>query len=114
MSGLKNHLIAEIQKLSAHLQNEIENARRFTNEVDVRKVDKKELLEFRQAIQNGLGSKPELTEIQSVLNKFTSEQTQKAFELRQELFKKITEIQGLVSVSVGNKVSVEDFNEAIS
>jgi len=48
----------------------------------VRKVDKKELLEFRQAIQNGLGSKPELTEIQSVLNKFTSEQTQKAFELR--------------------------------
>lgn len=34
--------------------------------------------------------------------------------MRQELFKKLTEMQSLVSAGVGSKVSIEEFNEALS
>ena len=52
--------------------------------------------------------------MQQTLNKHASESQQRAFELRQELFKKVSEIQSLVSAGVGTKVSIEEFNEALS
>jgi hypothetical protein len=48
------------------------------------------------------------------LNRYNSEQTQKAFDLRQELFKKITEMHSIIHVGVGNKVGIEEFQEALS
>ena len=41
-------------------------------------------------------SKVDLKEMQSIINNINSDYTQKNFELRQDLFKKITEIQSKI------------------
>ncbi len=58
--------------------------------------------------------KAEKTEIQQAVAQMMSEQTQKGFDLRQEVFKKITDIQGLVSGSISKKVGYEEFTESLS
>ena len=63
---------------------------------------------------DGLDAKVNVSELQQTLNKYAGESQQKAFELRQELFKKVSEIQSLVSAGVGTKVSIEEFNEGMS
>lgn len=114
LSGLRNQTLNELQKLGAHVQGDIEATRKLYAELEVKKSDKRDILELRQALQAGLDHKADLSDIQNVINKFTSDQTSKAFELRQELFKKLTEMQGLITAGVGNKVSLEEFNEALS
>lgn len=54
----------------------------MTADVEIKKADKRDIVELRQIISNGLDSKPDLQEIQSSLNKFTNDQTQKAYDLR--------------------------------
>ena len=50
--------------------------------------------DFRQRMSASVELKAERVDIQQAIAAVNSEQTQKGFELRQELFKKITEIQG--------------------
>ncbi len=102
-------MLGEIQKNASHTQGELETIRKMYGETEIRKGDKRELMELKQLIVQGLESKPDVAEVQAIINKFSSEQTSKSFDLKQELFKKVTEIQSLVSSGVGNKVSMEEF-----
>ena len=50
--------------------------------------------DFKQRLSASVELKAERVDIQQAIAAVNSEQTQKGFELRQELFKKITDIQG--------------------
>lgn len=50
--------------------------------------------DFKQRMSASVELKAERVDIQQAIAAVNSEQTQKGFELRQELFKKITDIQG--------------------
>ena len=82
--------------------------------MEIKKGDKREFIELKSFIVQGLDTKVDINEMQQTLNKHIGEQQQKAFELRQEVVKKVNEIQSLVSAGVGTKVSIEEFNEALS
>jgi hypothetical protein len=96
------------------VQAEVEAARKAVGEVEARKADRREVMELRQTVQNGLEAKAEVQEVQALVNRYQGEQTQRAFELRQELFKKVSEVQSLVGAGVGGKVGIEEFNEAMA
>ena len=49
-------------------------------------------MELKQLIVQGLEAKPDVAEVQAIINKFSNEQTQKGFDLKQELFMKVSEI----------------------
>lgn len=114
ISGLRQNMLGEIQKASAYTQGEIESVRKVCGDLEIRKGDKREIMELKQVIVQGLETKPDVAEVQGIINKFSNEQTQKSFDLKQELYKKVNEIQSLVSAGVGTKVSMEEFQEALS
>ena len=70
--------------------------------------------------------KAELGDVHSAISSLTGELTQKSMELRQELFKKVGDIQSkvtfvinkasvdLVSLSLGKKIGLDEFNEALA
>jgi hypothetical protein len=105
---------AEVHKASAQFAGEVDSCRKALGELDVRKAEKREVIEVKGFVVSGLDAKAALSDVQQSLNKHASESQQRAFELRQELFKKVSEIQSLVSAGVGTKVSLEEFNEALS
>ena len=109
ISGLRQNMLGEIQKASAFTQGEIESIRKVCGDLEIRKGDKREMMELKQLIVQGLEAKPDVAEVQGIINKFSNEQTQKSFDLKQELYKKVSEIQSLVSAGVGTKVSMEEF-----
>lgn len=114
ITSLRSQMLGEIQKATSHTQGELEGVRKVCGEHEVRKSDKRELMELKQLIVQGLEAKPDVGEVQAIINKFSNEQTQKGFDLKQELYKKVSEIQSLVSAGVGTKVSIEEFQEALS
>ena len=67
--------------------------RKQLNEIDVRKADKRELLDQTQKISMSIDAKIDKQEVHGVLSEFTQDQAQKTFNLRKELFDKITQIQ---------------------
>ena len=96
------------------MASDIEQCRKHVGELEVKKADKREVIEVKGFVVNGLDAKVNVSELQQTLNKYAGDSQQKAFELRQELFKKVSEIQSLVSAGVGTKVSIEEFNEEMS
>ena len=48
-----------------------------------------------------------------IINDFTSEQSQKSFNFRKELFEKITDIQKDISQSVSQFVQISELNQLI-
>ena len=107
-------MLNEIQKANTHTQGDLETVRKMFGDLEIRKGDKREMIELKQLIVQSIEQKADVSEVQAIINKFSNEQTQKAFDLKQELFKKVSEIQSLVSAGVGTKVSIEEFQEALS
>lgn len=100
--------------MQAAIGQEVEQLRRQLGEIDVRKADKREVIEVKGFVVTGLDSKVGINELQQIVNRQSGDIQQKQVELRQELVKKVSEIQSLVSAGVGTKVSIEEFNEAMS
>jgi hypothetical protein len=100
--------------MQAAIGQEVEQLRRQLGEIDVRKADKREVIEVKGFVVTGLDSKVSINEVQQIVNRQSGDIQQKQVELRQELVKKVSEIQSLVSAGVGTKVSIEEFNEAMS
>lgn len=59
--------------MGAGLSAEVDACRKQAAEADARKTDKRELVELKAALQSGLASKAELSEVQGVLSKFSQE-----------------------------------------
>lgn len=113
-SGMRAQIMGELQKLGGHIQGDIEGVRKLLGDIEIKKGDKRDIIEFRSSLGQALDKKADLGDVHSILNKFTQEQTQKAYDLKQEVYKKVSDIQSLVSAGVGTKVSIEEFNEALS
>jgi len=63
LSSLRQHLLTELQKSTHHTQGDLESIRKLCGEVEIRKSDKRELLELKQLIIQGLESKPDVNEV---------------------------------------------------
>ena len=113
-TALRSQVMSDLQKLGGSVAADIEHCRKQVGELEVKKADKREIIEVKGFIVNGLDAKVNVSDLQQTLNKHSGDSQQKAFELRQELFKKVSEIQSLVSAGVGTKVTIEEFNEAMS
>lgn len=83
-------------------------------DVDTRKVEKRELNETKAKIMVALDAKSEASDLQGMTSNFIADQTQKNFDLRAELFKKLSEIQTFMQQNMSKKVSIEELNEALS
>jgi hypothetical protein len=66
--------------------------RKQLNEVEVRKADKRDLLDHKQKLQLSIDSKIDKAEVHGLLADFTQDHAQKQFVLRKELFEKISQI----------------------
>ena len=75
------------------IQTDIEMMRKQLNEVEVKKADKRELLDYKQKSQLTFDAKIDKQEVHSVITEFTQDQSQKAFAFRKELFEKIKDIE---------------------
>ena len=82
----------DVQKSFQALSTDIEMTRKQVNDLEVRKADKRELLDHKQKTQLALDQKIEKSEVHSIVSDFTQEQAQKSFAFRKELFEKISEI----------------------
>ena len=85
-------MLSDLQKLGGSVAADIEQCRKQAGELEVKKADKREIIEVKGFIVNGLDAKVNVSELQQTLNKHAGDSQQKAFELRQELFKKVSEI----------------------
>lgn len=88
----KNMSQEDISRAMATLNTEIEMTRKQLNEIDVRKADKKDVLDSRQKTSLTIDSKIDKAEVHALLTDFTQDQSQKVFSLRKELFEKISSI----------------------
>jgi len=77
-------------------------------------MDKREVSEMKAKIMAALDSKVDLQEVQSVMNNTQTESSGRIFEIRQELFSKLSEVQSYISQNLSKKVNAEDFNEALA
>lgn len=79
-----------MQRGLAQLSTELDSIRKQLHESDVRKADKRELLDITQKLNLHLDSKIDKSEVHGVLSDFTQDQAQKTFTLRKELYEKVT------------------------
>ena len=83
----------DVTKAFGSLQVEAELLRKQINDLDLRKAEKRELTEMRAKVLQSVEQKAELGDVHSAISGITGELTQKSLELRQELFKKVGDIQ---------------------
>ncbi|CDW81229.1 UNKNOWN [Stylonychia lemnae] len=114
MKNIQQSNQGDIQKVFGNMQLEIENIRKIIADIEQRKGEKRELNDFKQKVVQQIELKSDQSDVSNQISKFTAEQTQKQFDLRQELFKKVTEIQNLIQMNITKKVGMEEFNEALS
>lgn len=55
------------------MQNEIETVRKSINDMEIRKADKREFVDFKTKLSTSMDSKPEISEIQTLINNLTSD-----------------------------------------
>jgi hypothetical protein len=82
INGMRQSLLSEVQKLASHVQADLEALRKAAAEIEIKKTDKRETLELKQVLVQGLERKPEMQELQNHLNSFLSEHSQKVFDLK--------------------------------
>ena len=72
---MRNQFIGEIQKSGTNLLQELEKVKTMAYDFEVKKADKRDIIEVRQLINQGLENKADMQEIQNALNRYNSEQT---------------------------------------
>jgi len=87
--------------------------RKQLNEVDVKKAEKRELLDFKQKTQLSIDAKIDKQEVHGVISEFTQDQSQKSFAFRKELFEKIKDIEQDITSSVAQFVQTEHLNRML-
>lgn len=63
--------------------------RKNLNDLEMRKCDKRDLLDSKQKFQMSLDQKIDKSEISNVISDFTQDQAQKSFALRKDIFDKV-------------------------
>ena len=70
---LRAQLMGDLQKLGSSVAADVELCRKQLGECEVRKADKRDLIEVKGFIVSGLDAKVNVAEIQQTLNKHTSD-----------------------------------------
>ena len=83
----------DFQRTFTMIQSDLELTRKQLNEIEVKKADKREVLDFKQKSQLSMDSKIDKAEVHSVITEFTQDQSSKSFAFRKELFEKIKDIE---------------------
>lgn len=81
--------------------------------MEIRKADKKEVLEFKQKSQLTVDQKIDKAEVHGLMSDFTKDQAQKGFGFRKELFEKISDIQQDIASSVSQFVQINELNKLL-
>lgn len=71
LKNLKSVGEDDFQRSFQLIQTDIEMMRKQLNEVDVKKAEKRELLDFKQKSQMAIDSKIDKSEVHSVISEFT-------------------------------------------
>jgi hypothetical protein len=87
---------------------DIDGLRKTVIELQAKSCEKQELLETKGKLMAALDSKVELSELNGALSNCQGDLVQKVFDLRSELFEKISEIQGYTTQNLGKKVNMEE------
>lgn len=84
------------------------------SEFDHKKSDRREILELKQQflteVKDKMASKDE---VQKIFADFIGEQNKKSFNLRRELFEKISELQRDLAASVAQLVTNQDLSHRL-
>lgn len=83
------------------------------NDQEVRKADKKELLDTRHKILARVEEKIDKQEAITMVNDFSKDSSQKQLSFRKELFEKIKDIQQDITESIASFVHESDFRHAL-
>ena len=83
----------DMHKVFGNIQLELENLRKILSDLELRKAEKRDFADLKLALSQDLDAKAARADLQSALAGLGAEQTQKQFDLRQELFRKVTDIQ---------------------
>ena len=75
MKSLKSVGEDDFQRTFQLIQTDIEMIRKQVNEVEVKKAEKRELLDFKQKTQLAVGAKIDKVEVHNVISEFTQDQT---------------------------------------
>lgn len=94
----------DFQRTFTMIQSDLELTRKQLNEIEVKKADKREVLDFKQKSQLSMDSKIDKAEVHSVITEFTQDQSSKSFAFRKELFEKIKDIENDITQSVAQFV----------
>lgn len=113
MTQFKNMSQEDVQRSFAALSTDIEMSRKQLNEMEIRKADKKEVLDFKQKTQLTLDQKIDKAEVHGLMSDFTKDQAQKGFSFRKELFEKISDIQQDIASSVSQFVQISEMNKLL-
>ena len=88
-------------------------SRKQLNDLEIRKADKRELLDHKQKSQLSLDQKIDKAEVHGIISDFTKDQAQKSFGFRKELFEKISDIQQDIASSVSQFVQISELNKLL-
>ena len=113
MKQFKNMSQEDVQRSFAALSTDIEMSRKQLNDLEVRKADKRELLDHKQKSQLNLDQKIDKAEVHGIISDFTKDQAQKSFGFRKELFEKISDIQQDIASSISQFVQVSELNRLL-
>lgn len=92
MKQFKNMSQEDMQRAVQGLSTDMEMFRKQMQELEVRKAEKRDLLDQKQKGQLSLDQKIDKAEVHGLLSDFTADQAQKSFGFRKELFEKISSI----------------------
>lgn len=104
MKQFKNMSQEDMQRAVQGLSTDMEMFRKQMQELEVRKAEKRDLLDHKQKGQLSLDQKIDKAEVHGLLSDFTADQAQKSFGFRKELFEKISSIQQDITTSVAQFV----------
>ena len=79
----------------------------------MRKAEKRDLLDQKQKFHLNLDQKIDKAEVHGLLSDFTSDQAQKSFGFRKELFEKISSIQQDITTSVTQFVQISELEKLL-
>lgn len=104
----------DVQKAFNTVSLDIDGMRKTVMEVQAKMADRGELLDTKGKIMAALENKVEVSEMQSSLSTSQTDLIQKIFELRSELFDKVSETQSYMTQNMGKKVNIDEVQSLLA
>lgn len=104
----------EIQIQTEKLEEEMEKIRKFAEELNTKKIDKKDLNEIRTKFMASLETKVEISEVQNAINTSQQDISARFFEYKEEMKAILRENENEIFNLLSKKANISDVNAALS